>query len=243
MEAPLFISATGPDGAGKDTAWRHAKPHLPEDITIVKIGKPSSIIRGGNEEYVHQPVSKVLDQFHSWADAKRSRHLTLISNFLYVMFQWRVQEPLLIHQINPDLVFSLRDGYVDPAAYAPFYSGSSLGRLAIPDRISALRAMHGSPFRDLTIYMDVDPQTAVARIEERMRREAVDSNGVIRPKWVHQHENERDLAAIRTEYFAVLDHVKGKRGTDVIQLSTTEATKSEIGAQLAKGIIDRVKNR
>lgn len=236
MEAPIYISATGPDGAGKDTAWRNAKPLLPTEITLVKIGKPSSIIKDGIETYVHAGMSRALDAFHGWADVQRSRKLTLLSNTLYVMFQWKVQEPLLISQVKPDVVFSLRDGYVDPAAYAPYYSAESLGRLDIPQRIDTLRRLHGSPYRDHTIFMDVNPKEAVKRINERLHREA-NLKGLIRPKWVHQHENQADLQMIRDEYFKVLAHMEKFRGTQVSYLDTNSASRSQIGTAVANVIL------
>lgn len=232
MEVPLFISATGPDGAGKDTAWKNAMPHLSSDLTIVKIGKPSSVIQNGKEIYVHTATSRILDSLHSWADSKRSKKLTLLSNALIVLFQWRVQEPWLIYQAKPDLVFSLRDGYADPAAYARYYSPDTLGKQTIPKRIETLQKIHGSPIRDLTVFLDVSPEVAVWRISERMQREAT-QQGLLRPKWIHQHENVEDLTAIREEYLAVLGYLQKNKGTQVERIDTNNMRKPDVGSRLA----------
>lgn len=236
-ERIVRISATGPDGAGKDTAWRNAKTSLPPNLKILKIGKPSSCIFQGKETYIDTGASRFLDSLHTWADARRSKMLTSMANTLYVMFQWRYQEPFWTNKIKPDVVFSLRDGYADPAAYAPYYMPNSLGRLKIPRRIDFLRALHGSPFRDLTIFLDIDPNVAVARIDERIKREALENKAVLRPKWQHQHENIEDLTGIRDEFLRVLDHLCCVRKTQLGYINTTNTPKEEVGSCLATKVI------
>lgn len=233
---PELVSATGPDGAGKDTAWKNALPLLPHDLRILKIGKPSSVIINGDERYVDVGMSHRLDWLHSWADTQRSKTLTSIANTMYVMFQWRIQEPVWTRRIHPDLVFSLRDGYVDPAAYAPYYTPQTLGKLPIPDRIDTLYRLHHSPFRHHTIFLDVDPAVAVRRIEERMEREK-EAQGLVRPKWVHQHENLEDLTGIRAEYGRVLAHMKAVRNTRISTIDTTNQPRETIGLRLAQEIL------
>lgn len=226
VESARKISVTGPDGAGKDTAWRTALEHIDlSELTVLKIGKPSSIFRGGEERHVDVELSRVLDWAHEWADYKRSRLMTSVSNTAYVMFQWRIQEKLWSYRIRPDIIFSLRDGYVDPAAYAPYYMPDTLGRLSIPNRINFLHGLHGSPRRDHTIFLDIDPVIAVERIANRIEAQneqirKTDSSRPIRPKWQHQHENVQDLTAIREEFFSVLKHLENS-GT---QIGTVDAS-------------------
>lgn len=234
--SPLRVSVTGPDGAGKDTAWRMVKPHLPPELRVVKIGKPSSVILDGRERPVHVPVSRTLDWVHEWADHKRSRRLTALSNTAYVLFQWRAQEAWLTSQVQPDLVFSLRDGYADPAAYAPYYTTGTLGRLEIPDRIDMLHTLHGSPLRDHTIFLDIEPAVAIQRIAERLERERNMTKKPMREKWVHLHENESDLAEIREEFFDVLSHLR-ERGTQTDKIDTTPLSREAVGERLTHKIL------
>ncbi len=239
MESLVRISATGTDGVGKDTVWRISKQAIPSDLRIVKIGKPSSIILGGREEFVDQQVSAALDRLHTKADESRNRHLTSAVNALIIMFQWRYQEPRLIRRYNPDVVFSLRDGYADPAAYAPYYTPESLGALPIPQRLAYLRRLHGSPYRDHTIFLDVDPEVAVARIDERIAQEAISGERLVRPKWRHQHENNNGLREIRAEFFRVLE-VLQEEGTAVTYIDTTGVSPHDVSEQFVSTLMPLV---
>ena len=242
-ERPVFISVTVPDGAGKDSCWKAAKALLPPAPTILKIGKPSSIIINGRETFVDQRISRVLDAFHAWADAQRNIQLTCFANTLYVMFQWGVQERYWRSKVHPDMVFSLRDGYVDPVAYAPYYANSTLGKMDIPERISILHKLHGSPFRDTTVFLDVDPSIAVRRIEERLQAEAQIQGRLMRPKWIHQHENVRALTLIHQEFFRVLEYLEENKNTNVCVIDTNELSKQEVGKRLAGGIMSGYNSR
>lgn len=239
VSGPIRVSATGPDGAGKDTAWRYAKSQLPEDLLILKIGKPTSYFVGGVETFVQSAQSRQLDLFHEWADARRSKVLTSLANTLYVVFQWRFQEPSWTQKLAPDMVFSLRDGYVDPSAYARYYTPTTLGKLSVPDRIKALRAIHGSPYRDHTVFLDISPEVAVRRIQMRIEAESampVDGKPV-RPKWQHQHENVKDLTFIRGEYREVLGHLNHWCGTRVTEVAVDGKPKEQVGRELARSIM------
>lgn len=228
------VSATGPDGAGKDTAYRIAKKGFPSDITIVKIGKPSSIISCGTETYIHTRVSKRLDALHEWADSTRSRLLTSAVNTMYVLWQWRVQEPYLVAKVHPNMVLSLRDGYIDPCAYAPYYTPRTLGKMPIPQRISFLKNLHGSPYRDHSIFLDVDPAIAIQRIKERVKRESAMQPGtLVRPKWQHQHENLEDLTGIRCEFLATLGYLRDSGKTRISCIDTSHISKEDAGSRLA----------
>jgi len=77
-----------------------------------------------------------LDELHGVADKKQNRRLTSVTNAMYVFFQWRLQEPYWTIKVKPDVVFSLKDGYADPASYAPFYMPDTLGKMTIPERVN-----------------------------------------------------------------------------------------------------------
>lgn len=141
--------------------------------------------------------------------------------------------------MKPDLVFSLRDGYFDPAAYAPYYMPHTLGRLSIPERINFLRRLHGSPFRDRTVFLDIEPELAVIRIAERIEREKGMEGQLMRPKWAHQHENCRDLSLIRNEFLGVLTYLEA-RGTAFSLIDVNRRTRESVGEQLAKNILENI---
>lgn len=239
-ETPVRISATGPDGAGKDTAWRFAKPHLPEQLRILKIGKPTSLVVNGNECFVDITTSHFLDSIHGWADRKRSRLLISLTNCAYVLFQWRIQEPLWISKFHPDIIFSLRDDYTDPAAYAPFYMPETLGKLPIPQRIDRLYQILHSPLRHHTVFLDIDPNLAVRRIDERFENERT-TQVLIQPKRVHMHENVAVLTAIRCEFFSVLDYLKTYRKVEVGYVDAS-LPKKQVGEKLATYILQNIRS-
>ncbi|MBI3397148.1 hypothetical protein HY045_01585 [Candidatus Woesebacteria bacterium] len=225
----VFVSATGPDGAGKDTAWRVVRDLLPKDLKIVKIGKPSSVVTDGQEQFVQIGISRSLDKLHERADRTRNHRFITMANFLYVMFQWRLQEPYWTKRIKPDLVFSLRDGYVDPSAYAPFYASDSLGKIGIPGRIAFLRSLHGSPFRNYTLFLDIMPQIAVERIKLRIEGEKKLKADIKRPKWQHEHENLEGLTRIRGEYYLVLKYIEEYCMTKVQKFDVSKTSKLDAG--------------
>lgn len=221
-QSPLRISITGMDGSGKSSAYRAFVASVPEDLTVVRISRFSSVIRNGEEQIVDRQISQGLDNFHSWADSTKNRKVVSVANALCVLYAWRIQEKRLTQKYKPDLVLALRDPYIDPMAYARFYSPHTLGAMPLECREKTLKRLHGAPVSDSIIFLDVDPVVAVARIDQRIREEAQATTQLERAKWVHLHENVTDLAAIRLEYSATLSYFQSRYGIEVKEIDTVQ---------------------
>lgn len=230
------ISVTGPDGVGKDTGWLNAKKLLPSDLVILKVGRPSSLVVGGHEEFVHTKATSFLNHLHQLADKQRNLYLTGVVNVLNVTFQWRFQEPYLIRRFSPDLVFSLRDAYLDPAAYSVYYLPGTLGRMPIPQRIDFLHALLASPYRDHSVFLDIDPKTSVERIDKRIADGAI-GHGRDLPDWKHQHETVESLRMIRDEFLKTAEYLAAHKGTRVTIVDTNKSTRGEVAQIIAGNIM------
>lgn len=224
-EIPIRVGITGMDGSGKSSAYRTFIGNVPPELTIVRISRFSSVIRKGREEIVGRNISQVLDNFHAWADSTKNRPIISLANILCVLYAWKIQEKRLTRQFSPDMVLALRDPYIDPIAYARFYSPGMLGAFSIEERDKILQKLHGAPINHRIIFLDVDPRVAVERIKQRMLEEAQTKNQLERAKWVHLHENESDLSKIRTEYDAALSYFQAKHGVDIVRIDTVKHSK------------------
>ncbi len=228
-EVPVRISITGMDGSGKSSAYRAFAEGVPQDLTVVRVSRFCSVIQGGKEQLVNRDVSQKLDDFHSWADKTKNRAFITLANTLWVLYSWRIMAPKLEEEFHPDLVLALRDPYIDPMAYAKYYSTRLLGSRNLRDREKLLKRIHGAPVSNSIIFMDVEPQTAVERIDQRIADERLLPDAPERTKWIHLHENVPDLVGIRQEYGSVLDYFQSNHGVDVLRVDTMVHDKEESG--------------
>ena len=230
---PVRVSITGMDGSGKSSAYRAFVESVPADLTVVRISRFCSVIENGEERIVGRRVSEALDNVHEWADSTKSRGLITAANTAWVLNSWRRQERKLTERYKPDLVLGLRDPYIDPIAYASYYNEGVLGARSIEERTRLLHRIHGAPISEGTIFLDVDPDIAVERINKRLAEEAASPRTMERAKWVHLHENAADLTGIRAEYNTTLDHFAANHGVDVTVINTVDSSKEDV-AQLVR---------
>ena len=138
----MLVSLEGLDGSGKTTVWESLKETYPEAV----------FTREPTESWYGDAVSRSI----SADDADPLAEL-----FLYTADHAdhlsRVIRPALA---DGDLVIS--DRYSD-SRYA--YQGATLADSAIDDPVAYVRSIH-EPFTrspELTIYLDIDPETAAER--------------------------------------------------------------------------------
>lgn len=242
-QSPLRISITGMDGSGKSSAYRAFVASVPENLTVVRISRFSSVIHNGEEQIVDRQISQGLDNFHSWADSTKNRRVVSVANALSVLYAWRVQEKQLVKKYGPDLVLALRDPYIDPIVYAKFYSPDTLGAMTLEGREKVLKGLHGAPVSNSVVFLDVDPQVAVGRIDQRLKEEAQAKTQLERSKWVHLHENITDLTAIRLEYANALSYFQSRHGTEIIEIDTVRHSKSEVAKILRAALLQPFENQ
>lgn len=217
---PLKISVTGIDGSGKSTVCSMVTCELGVDSSLVKLSRPVYSIEKGEKKYHFEKLVSAIDWLHEKADHSRNINLVLAANTLNVVFQGRVVEPLLMARLKLDYVIGSRDYLIDPSVYADFYS-PLLAKQPMAQRIETMKRITRLDFRNVIFLLTVPPDTAVCRIENRIKEEARTGKKVERPKWRHMHENSRDLAKLERGYHKALDVVAGQSNTKIIEIDTT----------------------
>ncbi len=79
---------------------------------------------------------------------------------------------------------------------------------------------------DLLIYLNITPDAAVQRIENRIKKENQEI-GLVRPKWKHMHENPKDLELLKKEYEKILKHYD-QLGWNIHVLDVEKLSQNEI---------------
>jgi len=225
---PIGMSITGMDGSGKSSAYGAFVETIPKNLTVVRVGRFCSVIRSGEEKIIGKNISKVLDSFHTWTQDTKKKRIVAFANAMWVLYSWRFQEKKLTKEFRPDLVLALRDPYIDPIVYAAYYIPSFFGSRSIEEQMRILKGLHGAPINNTVVFLDVEPDVAVERINKRLLDEANSRETVERAERLHLHENQIGLVGIRKIYDNVLDHFQTHHGVDVIRVDTTTRSKSEV---------------
>ncbi len=231
MEAmePYRLSVTGIDGAGKDTVTTEALTRLSEDagLRVAKLTRPYAEIRNGRQREIFKFSKKMIDAAHRYADGTERRTVVGGVNAGNVMLESRLLEPIVSRwQPAPDIIASTRDLRVDPAVYSGYYfpnTKAAKNEATLVERLTKLTGLS----RDMIIWLQVEPEVAVERIETRMEREAYqrehqNNHRPKREKWLHMHENPDDLAELAAKYSSAIDRVKELQPqTEIIGIETT----------------------
>jgi len=243
---PFGFRICGTDGSGKNTALENAYLQFlleNQNTTILEVGKPTRYWDGNRWTIVELGITRALDELHQRADKSKNPRKVMLASMMSVLFMWRHQARYWSEKYKPDMVVSIRDPHIDPAAYAPFYAPDTLGRLSIPDRIKVVKGLTGAPYPEEVVFLDLDPEIAVSRIEQRMAEEIRDGSDGNRPvKWLHLHENVDGLRNIRNEFYRVLNYMEGSQGTRVTRIDASQSKEAVAGELVArlKGMAETV---
>ena len=224
---PLTTSITGIDGAGKSTVSEIVTAQLAPDIRIAKISRPVYAMLNGQRKARYSRLMSTVDRFHSFADERRSKSLSLAANALDVIAQGRLIEPRMITKDAPDIVLGTRDYLIDPAVYATFYSGV-LSRRTTEERIALFQKITGSSVRDIIFFLTVPPDEAVSRINRRIDSEAEGSSSSSRLKWRHMHEEAKHLEELQKEYFQALRVMRKIGNPEIHEIDTSQYTRGQV---------------
>lgn len=232
------LSVCGTDGSGKDTALTNAYHKFMRDnptTTILEVGKPTRYWDGTQWIIVEPGITRTIDEWHQRADKSKNPKLITVASLMSVLFMWRHQAPYWSRKFKPDMVISIRDPHIDPAAYAPFYTPDTMGKLSIPDRIKLVKGLTGVPYREEIVFLNLEPEIAVRRIKQRVFEEKATGGDGSRPeKWEHLHENVAGISLIRDEFFKVLGYVEGSLGIRVTRIDASQSKEVVAGELVAR---------
>lgn len=242
LTGPVRVSITGIDGAGKDTVARAALGTLSQSYRVVKLGRPAYVIDGGVETQIFSRTTETFDAIHRYADRHRSPRAITVANAVNVLTQARILEPL-VSRMNPtpQVIASTRDPRLDPAVYLSYYVPASAKRMSFEQRINRVQALTGVS-RDLVVVLGVSPTLAVERIQQRvenethLREELGTQRAGPRDKWMHVHENVRDLTMLSEGYALAIAALRTRFSTPVVEINTDERSRVEV-AELVSGAI------
>jgi len=235
---PAFkMSVTGIDGSGKDTVTRKALERVSSEssLSIVKLGRPAYRIENGEAIQIFQRTTEGIDRLHAYCDEIGKPALITAANALNVVVQTRILE----RQVNTDgydIIASSRDPRVDPTVYFDFYGGSTASRVDLERRGRFMQSLTGVA-RNLIVLLEVDPETAVERIEARIAAENAGAESM-RPKWRHIHENVEDLSSLASGYHRALDELSCVEGTDIVRVNTNGKPAEEVTDEVTQAILE-----
>lgn len=231
------VAVTGVDGVGKSTATWHALEALAKEnqLKIVKPNPPAELITPAGRINQYIGLYRLVDRLHGLADRRRSRTSILIVNSLRVALQGRIVEPGLVRRHRPDLIVTTRDLITDSAVYQVFYTPRQLLR-PIPERIARAKRVSGTAYRDLILFLTVDPQEAMRRIEKRIEEEKAKAPEITRAHWLHMHENQKAILLLQAEYYQVIPYVRRQNPTRIIEVDTLEYSREEVSNIIAQEV-------
>ncbi|MGV8086679.1 MAG: hypothetical protein ACP5N1_03540 [Candidatus Woesearchaeota archaeon] len=232
------VSITGIDGSGKSTSISKLVDLLSPQYLTAKIGRPTYISGPKdpqNREYLFTNLNKRIDGLHTFADNLENK-LGVASVNIFNAFIWSLINRKVFSEYNPEIAIYGRDRIVDPAVYSTYYfpftkKWSSEVRLNIARTISRAKSS------DTLIYMDVNPQIAVERIEKRIEEEKKKS-GIDRKKWRHMHENLQDLTNLKHYFTEALDYLYGHSEMDIHTIKVDDKNLQQVADEMKQIILD-----
>ena len=243
LDNMLKVSITGIDGAGKDTVSRSALEGISntQDLTVVKLGRPAYRIVNGEVTQIFRRTTEAIDRLHEISDEVANTKLITASNALNMVIQTRVMERASVADDAVDILASSRDPRLDPAVYYDFYGGKSSEYISMQRRARLMQRLTNIS-RDLIIYLEVDPELAVARIDARIAAENAGNDTTMRPKWKHVHENIHDLASLAAGYDTALSTIDFD-GADIVRIDTNDKTRAQVIEETQQTILDAYRSK
>lgn len=232
------VAITGVDGVGKSTSTWYALERLAkgDGLTIIKPNPPAEVITPDGRINQYIGLYSLVDKLHAFVDRYQNKALVLLVNTFRVTIQGRIVEPRMIIHNKPDVVVTTRDLITDSAVYQVFYAPKKLLPPA-PQRIDRAKRISGSPYRDLIVFLTVDPDEAVRRIERRIEEEKSRLPIGQRPHWVHLHENTGAIQLLQAEYYEVLPIIRWRHPTRVAEIDTNIYPREEVSSIIRDEIL------
>jgi thymidylate kinase len=227
MIKPLEVTLIGIDGSGKSTTISDLADSLSQEYIVAHSGRPAYICQPNQKrKYLYEKSIKFIDGFHGFMDELNSKTGIAIANGINVI-AWKNRHEGIIKDFNPEVIFAGRHRTIDSAVYSSYYLPfmnliKDIPRFEFIEKITKT----GQP--DLLIYLQISPETAVARIDKRIEKEKAISK-VKRKKWKHMHENVKDLGMLKEKFEVILDYYCPKGGS-LITLDVEKISQKEVVA-------------
>jgi len=216
------VAVEGIDGAGKETACRHAAKALSTGRKVAKIGRPVSIFEECREAVLYEDITNVVEGAREFSYESSIPGLSKVAEALHILTQAGIERDVLSTH-SPDLLIAKRDMVLCPAVYAP------LPDIPVNTKLQAFNAIRPGGFPEIIVYLDVEPAAADARITRRV------AGGAFR----QPHENPADLEILRGRYMEALPLVK-EYGVEIIEIDTTPLTAEEVGSRVTEEVAKRI---
>lgn len=234
-KGPLKVSITGIDGAGKDTVARESLVELSarRDLSVMKLGRPAYGITNGTISEEFQRTNGFMGMLNERFNSTGSLGLVMAANALNMVTQTRVMEPFGARR-EYDVIASSRDPILDPTVYFDFYGGALARWVDYRARASVMKGITGVE-RDLIVLLQVDPETAIQRIESRLATEQADQSAT-RPQQRHLHENPKDLAEIAAAYEQAISDIRSLGNATIVRVDTNDKHPDTVTGEVADAI-------
>lgn len=246
---PLDTSLSGPDGAGKDTAVAGALDILfhtfNSDLRVVRLDRPPMCVWQDDKENVRTqklfvPLFRLINHAHEVGDREGNIRLVQASNAANVIIQGWVIRRIASSNFNPNLYLSGRNYFTDSAAYAQFYS-PALTHLSIEQRLKFMKHVSNLPDYDQIYFMQIDPETALKRIEGRVASERIKPTGHV--LWRHRHETIEGLTQLSNTFEEIPSATNTVFPETQVFIVDASAPKQEVAACIAGNIADTLSER
>jgi len=182
------IMFAGIDGSGKTTCMDRVIRRIDPRFRVLRVGVPGpALFVGGQKEAL------ICGSWQERIDRARelSRRFYLYGVFLIFHFTYKFLYVRWLGSFrDSDLVFYETDTLLHPAAVITYHFPVAR-RLSARWRLRFMSILFGSRKKMLIFYLDVSPETAVRRIQQREVEEGVP---------IEPHENREDLAALKHQF-------------------------------------------
>jgi thymidylate kinase len=234
------FSISGIDGCGKSTSMSNVIDALSKEYLIATIGRPTYI--AGQEipegkRYLFTNSTNTIDKLHTFNDNLEFRYGVAFTNILDGIRLSYINKKVL-SGYNPDIIIYGRDRILDPAVYSTVYFPSTK-KLSIESRINLAKAITGFEPADTIIYLNIDPDIALERIEKRIENEKAQT-GLKRKKWKHMHENLRDLTILKQYYAETLDYLYHHSTSDIKIIDVNSTSLKQVSTNIEQIIREKI---
>ncbi|VVB82399.1 Thymidylate kinase [uncultured archaeon] len=208
----LDVTLIGIDGSGKSTIISDLVDSFSKDYVVAHSGRPA-YVSGPNIERknIYKRSIKLINKGHNFADSLNSRIGVAMANALDVL-EWKRRHEGIIEEYNPKIIFAGRHRAIDSVVYSSYYLPFT-NFISDKNKFGIIESLTGKVNSDLLFYLQLSPETAMARIDKRTEKEKLTSD---KPKGKHMHENLRDLTKLRNKFEKILDYYCSTRGEVIV---------------------------
>lgn len=228
----LEVTVTGIDGSGKSTTISYLVDRLAKDYVVAHSGRPAYIFgpEMDQRKYLFENSINSIDKVNELGDMIESKTAVAMANIVNVL-AWGRRHKKIIKEYAPDIIFSGRHRTIDSAVYSTYYfPGTSNLPHTMRTTIAEEITRTGQP--DLLVYLNITPDAAVRRINDRIEKENQETE-LVRPKWKHMHENPNDLEMLKKEYEKILRYYD-KLGWNIQVIDVEKVSQNEVVDKVEK---------